>query len=114
MTTELKPCPFCGSDSHIGYLWSRTDGVIEYHVNCAKCSARKEGFPTKESAYAAWNARTPEASKADAGEVVTVDNLTEKIEEEVLAECQFHGTFDAKRIAKDVAPKIVRIVKGGG
>ena len=51
-----------------------------------------------------------EAAQAHEAANVGDDELRGKIEAEVLAECQFHGAFDAKRIAKDVAPKIAAII----
>ena len=59
-TTELKPCPFCGSE---GELFSDHSISIESgesctrsFVVCVECSALVSG-KTEEESIAAWNRR---------------------------------------------------------
>ena len=51
--TELKPCPFCGSDDVI--CGAGLDD--EYYVECWDCSAKVESCNGMEDAVAGWNAR---------------------------------------------------------
>lgn len=83
---ELKPCPFCGSDSlkiskrDVGYLGKSSDGTkkLKYRINimCNKCHSKgkpitttviygRVGFHRQESfvkaeqqAMIAWNTRS--------------------------------------------------------
>lgn len=58
----LKPCPFCGDECAINYVFCQSDGIKEYGVNCIVCSGRKDGFPTEKSALIAWNTRAAHVS----------------------------------------------------
>ena len=63
MMTELKPCPFCGSESAIAYhINSRTpyeDAYIPYCLN-DECfmNMNEFCFATEEEAVRAWNRRS--------------------------------------------------------
>lgn len=64
MNEELKPCPFCGGEAHIGAGYgSAFDGTV-YFAECmmAKCPAQPEldCFDTVEKAAEVWNTRPVE------------------------------------------------------
>lgn len=50
--SELKPCPFCGSDDVFR-------GMLEevHYVECCDCCAKVESYNGLEDAVAGWNAR---------------------------------------------------------
>ena len=56
--SDLKPCPFCGSESvdvieHKSHMLASTFGVI-----CLQCEAQtKQFFTAKRTAIRAWNRR---------------------------------------------------------
>ena len=53
---ELKPCPFCGGESHYSEYWPHWD-TKEHAVWCfAECGGRVTA-PTKTKAISAWNTR---------------------------------------------------------
>lgn len=52
-TTELKPCPFCGS-GNVRYKES------EHAVVCARCKARGSIAPDEEMAIRMWDERAGE------------------------------------------------------
>jgi Lar family restriction alleviation protein len=55
MSTELLPCPFCGSDAGI----SRVKTADQYHfAECLTCYARIMAKPSRDEAAKAWNTRT--------------------------------------------------------
>ena len=51
--TELKPCPFCGSDAIF------SDGYNHWYVRCSnqECLVRTRRFLDKNNAMACWNRR---------------------------------------------------------
>ncbi len=53
MSIELKPCPFCGSDSITNH-----DTLIGYSVGCDKCGAVAAHCATEAESISAWNTRT--------------------------------------------------------
>lgn len=63
MSIELKPCPFCGSDSITNH-----DTFIGYSVGCDKCGAVAAHCATKAESISAWNTRTA-IQQADSGPV---------------------------------------------
>ena len=56
--SELKPCPFCGSDDVAldEFAYRIGDGEWESKVICYECHANT-GFYTKQEAVEAWNRR---------------------------------------------------------
>lgn len=79
MSEELKPCPFCGGEAHIGTVrysrplddvsWADDDAPIigAFYGHCAKCAAGHRntvagGYRTETMAIAAWNTRSTEAT----------------------------------------------------
>lgn len=77
-TTELKPCPFCGS-GNIRYR------EAEHAVICARCKARGSIAPYEEMAIDMWNARAVEP-KPDSWE---------KLEEDVMKNsCTYFGQLE--------------------
>ena len=54
--TQLKSCPFCGSDD-VHLLGDHEDGV--FHVMCKNCKAESDYFDdVEDAAIAAWNRRS--------------------------------------------------------
>jgi len=51
--SELKPCPFCGSEARIlkGH---------HYWAVCPECAARGSAYGERGNAIKAWNTRTPQ------------------------------------------------------
>lgn len=76
--TELKPCPFCGSDDVI--CVAGLDD--EYYVECWDCSAKVESCNGMEDAVAGWNARAIDRDTllkvADECERADVDGVTNR------------------------------------
>lgn len=62
---QLKPCPFCGGKAHVYIdpaIWMDTS----YSVGCKSCTARQQGFSSKEGAVVAWNRRAePELEQSE-------------------------------------------------
>lgn len=56
MKPELKPCPFCGGESHSGFYAARHKIDEYYMVMCWNCFARTIG-ETVDEAIEAWNRR---------------------------------------------------------
>ena len=59
MMTELKPCPFCGSDevgcwAHYGKF---PNGKTPHNVLCDDCGSTTDMYPSAEEAIEAWNRR---------------------------------------------------------
>jgi Lar family restriction alleviation protein len=59
MTSELKPCPFCGGEARM-YTRNNAFGGTVGCVNIAKCGVRTLWMETPEQAIAAWNQRVKE------------------------------------------------------
>ena len=62
--TELKPCPFCGSEDAQVKLYSEK-GVRFWYVSCENCEISLDPMfwndnQTKEEAIAKWNRRVNE------------------------------------------------------
>jgi len=105
MTTELKPCPFCGGEAdldlngtqpeiicsecgisysiqasdHFTYEERHNDSGFSFIMEPHYCYAEKGLQRAREVLTEYWNTRTPEASKADAVEVVTPTDISEHI-----------------------------------
>lgn len=57
--SELKACPFCGTQPHL--MDDPTDGGERaWWVECRECGALNAYFRTKGEAVAAWNRREPD------------------------------------------------------
>ena len=55
MTKELKPCPFCGSES-VEYDY-RAFKIQPWSVHCMWCHIRTDVYRTQEEALNVWNRR---------------------------------------------------------
>lgn len=66
-TTELKPCPFCGS-GNVRYK------EAEHAVVCARCKARGSIAPDEEMAIRMWDERAGEL-KPDSWEKLEADMM---------------------------------------
>ena len=58
--TELKPCPFCGSEARVAELDAYIGGETYMMVSCPNCWAHTIPQKTEELAVAAWNGRVNE------------------------------------------------------
>lgn len=97
-TTELKPCPFCGS-GNVRYK------EAEHAVVCARCKARGSIAPDEEMAIRMWDERAGEL-KPDSWEKLEEDvNLgcRDYCEKHRLEECDYnmrvHMLDRAKKLA---------------
>ncbi|WP_302854245.1 Lar family restriction alleviation protein [uncultured Slackia sp.] len=97
-TTELKPCPFCGS-GNVRYK------EAEHAVVCARCKARRSIAPDEEMAIRMWDERAGEL-KPDSWEKLEEDvNLgcRDYCEKHRLEECDYnmrvHMLDRAKKLA---------------
>lgn len=71
MSIELKPCPFCGSDSITNH-----DTLIGYSVGCDKCGAVAAHCATKAESISAWNTRTAiQQAEAQATQAEVTDSM---------------------------------------
>jgi len=62
MTSELKPCPFCGSEAQQrSSVIERGDygDTIRYNVGCPQCDASAGWDDYEDVAVSAWNRRAP-------------------------------------------------------
>ena len=62
MTSELKPCPFCGSKytqvRYMGGKWQEPSAFSSgYRGECCGCYAVTAAYDTEADAMRAWNAR---------------------------------------------------------
>lgn len=80
-TTELKPCPFCGS-GNVRYK------EAEHAVVCARCKARGSIAPDEEMAIRMWDERAGEL-KPDSWEKLEED--VEQFEDGGTA-CEYFGS----------------------
>ena len=56
--SELKPCPFCGSDDvGIAYRMPEFGEQVKYFVVCNKCGSRTANFRSTRTAVNVWEAR---------------------------------------------------------
>lgn len=55
--TELRPCPFCGSDEV--KAWRDVCGT-SYYVTCGICYIRTLNYSDEEQAIEVWNRRAGE------------------------------------------------------
>ena len=61
--SELKPCPFCGSEftqvRYMGGEWQEPSAFSSgYRGECCDCGATTAACATEAAAAAAWNRRT--------------------------------------------------------
>ena len=75
--TELRPCPFCGSDDVV----SGAGLEDEYYVECWDCSAKIESYKSLEEAITGWNRRAINLDEllevADECDRADVDGVTD-------------------------------------
>lgn len=64
MTSELKPCPFCGSEAECNKWWSATIAG-KYATVCKKCSCGTDYYYTESEAIEAWNTRAVSGDTSD-------------------------------------------------
>jgi len=61
--TELKNCPFCGSEPELGIHNPKINGEYQVQIgcvsgNCPMNHVGGHGFATEKEAITAWNTRT--------------------------------------------------------
>ena len=92
--SELKPCPFCGSDDLVmsgreEYAFMTGKRMEFYRVKCDTCGAMVDNdFKRPEDAIKAWNGR--------AGEVEKVGEWTEK--DGIWFECSMCGCYSYDKL----------------
>ncbi|CAG9173228.1 Lar family restriction alleviation protein [Cupriavidus respiraculi] len=87
MATDLKPCPFCGSDEIT--VGSFASAEFERHyVKCEECDCAAQGHDCEADAIAAWNRRAAPADKQGGGLMLHASDV------DFLAE-RFRRLFDA-------------------
>lgn len=62
MSSDLKPCPFCGGKRLGMHIWPVDNGPLldienNYCVQCMECNTEGPDTATIEDARAAWNRR---------------------------------------------------------
>ena len=62
--TELKNCPFCGSNN----LHLTHNGMQNWVIGCGVCQVEMENFVDREQAIKAWNTRTPPMPCSNCGD----------------------------------------------
>lgn len=60
-TTEIKDCPFCGSEAEAKYMFSA--GPFKAIVICSKCKNATTIYPSQATAIVAWNTRVSNESR---------------------------------------------------
>ena len=64
--SELKPCPFCGSEAELtivpGYFKSGLSSS-GWHVRCLNCYCSQPPYMSDHDAVEAWNRRVSDGSK---------------------------------------------------
>lgn len=61
MSTELKPCPFCGGSAKPYTFGAVVGGKALHFFECGECRAGKSlGEYSEEEAAKAWNTRAPD------------------------------------------------------
>ena len=68
--TELKPCPFCSSDS----IYISQIALEHWNAGCNACRCEMTYFHSKEEATKAWNTR------ADDGWIRVEDRLPDDLQ----------------------------------
>ena len=58
---NLKPCPFCGSESVRIVSWGEEDGNT-YWARCEKCYVSTQSYFRKKDVIEAWNGRVNNAT----------------------------------------------------
>lgn len=66
--SDLKPCPFCGTETSIEYFDSKMQPT--WSVFCDGCHASTAALPTINAAKEAWNTRTDIPNPAAIADVV--------------------------------------------
>lgn len=62
MSSELKPCPFCGSEAELVVRYSVDYDQDVYYARCKKCDATIDFF-SHSAAVEAWNRRAERTAK---------------------------------------------------
>lgn len=92
MTTDLKPCPFCGGAPYQGSEIGET-GELDWFVACGNyCGAACQTFDSQDEADQAWNRRAPTDDAMDY--VRTLKELT-------LLRCLVLDYFRVKKYAAE-------------
>ena len=61
---ELKPCPFCGLDVHVGYhsgyLGKKIASIQCFNSDCVVFGSMRVQADTEAETIGSWNTRTPD------------------------------------------------------
>ena len=92
MSSELKPCPFCGGEAELNTI-DESDSTVINAVWCIDCESEGGYYSTEAKAIKTWNTRTSEPETYDEIQA-EINQLTEKlmvIKRKVLAKEEHRG-----------------------
>lgn len=75
--SELKPCPFCGSEATVSDRAPSPDGRTMYWAFCFKrgCHGNHSSYSDREDAIAAWNRRVAPLEPSAEPEVIEAEQI---------------------------------------